>query len=174
MASTHQDLSDLADLVLTKLRESDGEEVEDLQVVIYAESNPRHPIDGSVTVLKRVRVDGTLLWRLQNQKQRFYAPGAKKPPLAPELPAVKNPRTAIRLALGRMYTACGTAGGNFLVQMFVETASILSHVFREEATKENDCRLVLKQELEMARILQEMEAVRVVLTGEEGEEEDEE
>ena len=155
--SLSQDLGDLADVVLTKLRESDGAN-ESPTVTIYAKRK-RDPVPCSSTRLKRARVDGTELWCLWPTT----APVPTRHDTHPtELPAVKSARTAIRLALGRAYCACGTDCGTFEVKMVVQTGSMQALPFNELVDPEHSCRLSPTHEMEMTRILQEMELVRVV------------
>jgi hypothetical protein len=158
-----QDLSDLADVVLTKLRESDGANPCPI-VIIYAKRG-FHPIPNTSTRLQRVRVDGQELWRLLG----MVGPGSlerrsEREALPSELPAVKSARTAIRLALGRAYHTCGTSCGAFEVKMIVQTGSTQALPFHALVSNE-DGRLTLAHELEMVRILQEMELVRMVPFG---------
>ena len=147
-----QDLGDIADVVLTKLRENDGAN-ECLSLSIYAEKV--YARKEETTRLKRVCVDGKELWRL-------WATTGPSDALPTELPAVKSAHTAIRLALGRIYNSKGTTCGSFRVKMVVETGMLEALLFDELVDSEHNCRLVFEQELEMVRLLDEMEKVQMV------------
>tara|TARA_B100001057_G_scaffold495744_1_gene595480 strand:- start:3637 stop:4119 length:483 start_codon:yes stop_codon:yes gene_type:complete len=156
MASTGQDLSDLAELVLTKLREGDGPAAHPVIVHIYAEMHGSS-FPETHTKMQRVWVDGLVHWGFQDTLLTHQS-------LSKALPAMRNARTAIRLALGRAHAASTTRSSDWIrVKMFVYTGNLKSMVF--SALVDSKTRLVtLKDELEMVRILQEIECVRMVPT----------
>lgn len=154
MSSSEQDLGDLAEVVLTKIREGDGPEEYPVLVHMYAELHGSS-FPETHTKMQRVWIDGSAHWGFQDTPRPHF--GAAK-----ALPAMRSARTAIRLAVGRANAASATRNSEYIrVKMFAYTGGLQSMMY---------CALVDKvthmvrpaDELEMVRILREMEAVRQV------------
>lgn len=154
MASTDQDLGDLAEAVIVKMREGDGPAAYPVLVHIYAEMHGSS-FPETHTKMQRVWIDGSAHWGFQDTPRPHYGP-------AKALPAMRNARTAIRLAVGRAHAASTTQSSEFIrVKMFAHTGGARSMVFC--ALVDKGTRMVRPaDELEMVRILQEIECVRMV------------
>ena len=162
MASTDQDLSDLAEVVLTKLRErgTTDDDAHPLRVVVTATCDNRKQ-DEACTQLKRVWLDGVgAHWRLSVPKLSHKQPDPNV------LPLIQDPRTAIRFAVGRLRLLHGHFH-SLRVQMIVHAGPVDSVIFDAlQATStgwtRDSFRFECKHELEMVRILQELARVRMV------------
>ena len=161
MASTDQDLSDLAGVVLSKLRERGADDdAHPLRVVVTATCDGRKH-DEACTQLKRVWMDGVgAHWRLSVPKLHHRQPDPKV------LPLLQDPRTVIRFAVGRLRFVSGHFG-SLRVQMIVHAGPVDSvifdalQIFKTPWTGDS-FKLDFKHELEMVRILQELARVRIV------------
>ena len=156
-----QDLSDLAELVLGKLRKSGtDDDAHHLSVIVTATCDGRRQ-DEACTQLKRVWLDGVgAHWRLSVPKLFHKQSDPKVAPL------MQDPRTAIRFALGRLRFVHGHFS-SLRVQMIVHAGPVESVIFDALQTTNtgwtrDSYRFEFKHELEMVRILQELAHVRMV------------
>ena len=161
MASPEQDLSDLAEVVLTKLRKSGtDDDAHPLSVVVTATCDGRKQ-DAACTQLKRVWLDGVgAHWQLSVPKLTH------KQPDPDVFPLIQDPRTVIRFAVGRLRFVHGHFE-SLRVQMIVRAGPVDSVIFDAlQTTKacwtKDSFKLECKHELEMVRVLQELARVRFV------------
>ena len=155
MSSYDQDLGDLAEAVIVKMREGDGPEAYPVLVHMYADMHGSS-FPETHTKMQRVWIDGSAHWGFHDTPLRHHGP-------AKALPAMRNARTAIRLAVGRANAASTTrsSADQIRVKMIAHTGGSQSMVFCAQVDKET--RMVRPaDEMEMVRILCELGEVRMV------------
>lgn len=154
MASPEQGLGDLAEVVITKLREGDGPGAHPVTVQIYADLFGT-TLNETISRMQRVWVEGSPHWGFEDTATGHTAP-------ATALPAMKSARTTIRLSLGRVHAATVSRRDEFIrVRMAVKAGNVTSLVFN--ALIDNKTRMVSPEnEMELVRILCELQQVRMV------------
>lgn len=154
MASPEQGLGDLAEAVITKLREGDGPGAHPVTVQIYADLHGR-TLDETISRMQRVWVEGSPHWGFEDTATGHTAP-------AKALPAMKSARTTIRLSLGRVHAATVSRSDKYIsVRMAVKAGNVTSLVFN--ALIDKGTRMVSPEdEMELVRILRELQQVRMV------------
>lgn len=159
MASTDQDLSDLADVVLTKLRESDGADAHPLIVQFVARVVSGRQMDQAHTTAERVWLNGSAHWRLSSIEHGVVPKSPCKP-----LPVVRDPRTVVRIALGQarmlhMPRRDDTVGVHvILIAGDLRSAVCKARIGCDTLMNSRD---TLDIELEMTRVLEELSKVRM-------------
>ena len=157
-----QDLSDLAEVVLTKLEQTGIKDAHPIVVQFSARVSNGRAMDQAYTKVERVWLNGSVHWRLSSAEHGLME---KFPPKV--LPVVQDPRTAVRFAMGQArMLRIPRKDDTVLVQMTLIAGLSRSVLWTGNISYDEvmNSRQTLATELEMVRVLQEVERVRMVPT----------
>ena len=157
-----QDLSDLAEVVLTKLRETGIKDAHPIVLVFNAKVVHGRPMDEVSMKVERVWLNGAVHWLLYGDALYWSQQKGTK-----VQPVVQDPRTVVRFALGRA-RELAPAGKDIAwrvdMQMRVNAGGVHSVLWSSRISYEclMNAHNTLETELGMVRVLSELARVRMV------------